>query len=257
MYGGICLLLEKMTWEDIEAYLKKRKTIIIPLGTIEQHGFHGTYTMDIITSYEISKAVGDRLGIVVLPPIYPMRSDEMLNWPGSITVRLETFLNLIEDVITSLYKGGFRVFYMISGHGDVFAIQQTIKILKNKFPDITIDGNLYALVSKRVRNEIESIFNRPEGVHANFVETSLTMYLKPSYVYLDRIKFVDDFVPWFNYGSLNIPIDKIRERFPSGAIGSDPRLSSKEIGEKLFNVIVEEICKIVLNLEKEYRSRKR
>lgn len=61
------MLLQEIKYSDVEEYLKVKKTVIVPLGSTEQHGLHAPLGTDAITAFEIAKEVGKRTSTIVAP----------------------------------------------------------------------------------------------------------------------------------------------------------------------------------------------
>jgi creatinine amidohydrolase len=107
---------EEMNWMDIEAYLKVDDRVMVVLGATEQHGY-----LSLLTDAKIPQALADaasqRSGVVVAPPLNFGVSPYFLAYPGTISLRSSTFLDVVEDMITSLYQAGFRRILVLNGHG--------------------------------------------------------------------------------------------------------------------------------------------
>src|SRR5207249_9454421 len=101
------LFLEDMTWFDVQELLKRQKTILVPTGSIEQHGPHLPLNSDVVAPLEVSIRVAKKLGTVVAPPIRPGLSAHHLPFPGTITLHSQTFIDLMKDYARSLASHGF------------------------------------------------------------------------------------------------------------------------------------------------------
>jgi creatinine amidohydrolase len=108
--------LENHNWMQIESYLKQDDRIILVLGACEQHGYLSLLT-DVKIPLALAEAVSKETGVLVAPPLNFGCSPYFLDYPGTISLRLQTYLNVVEDIIRSLYGYGFRRILILNGHG--------------------------------------------------------------------------------------------------------------------------------------------
>ena len=103
-------------WMQIEGYLKSDDRCVIPLGSTEQHCYLSLST-DSILSERVSLEAAAPLGIPVFPVVPYGLAHHWAAFPGTITLRMETYLGLIGDILDSLAHAGFRRILMVNGHG--------------------------------------------------------------------------------------------------------------------------------------------
>ena len=103
-------------WMQIEGYLKSDDRCVIPLGSTEQHCYLSLST-DSILSERVSLEAAAPLGIPVFPVVPYGLAHHWAAFPGTITLRMETYLGLIGDILDSLAHSGFRRILMVNGHG--------------------------------------------------------------------------------------------------------------------------------------------
>lgn len=113
------VLLEDMTWQEVEEILKETDIALIPAGSTEQHGPHLPVNNDTFTAFELAKKAAelayDHVKTVVVPAIpYGLTS---LSFPGTITLSRETQVALYKEVAKSLIQGGFKKVIFVNGHG--------------------------------------------------------------------------------------------------------------------------------------------
>jgi len=108
--------LEDLNWFDIENYLKTDNRLLLVLGACEQHGYLSLST-DVKIPLALADAASKQTGVLVAPPLHFGASPYFLAYPGTISLRITTLLDVAEDVVHSIYQQGFRRLLILNGHG--------------------------------------------------------------------------------------------------------------------------------------------
>jgi creatinine amidohydrolase len=103
-------------WLQVERYLERDDRIVIPLGSVEQHA-HLSLGVDMILSERVSVEAADPLGVLVLPSLPYGVTPYFAAYPGSPTLRVETYRALLRDLLDSFASQGFSRFLFVNGHG--------------------------------------------------------------------------------------------------------------------------------------------
>ena len=103
-------------WLQLEEYLRGDDRIVLPLGSIEQHGYL-SLAVDMILSERVSVEAAEPLGVPVLPALPYGITPYFAAYPGSPTLSTETYRTVIRELLASLYGQGFRRFLLVNGHG--------------------------------------------------------------------------------------------------------------------------------------------
>src|SRR3954469_9156331 len=112
------VFLGEMTSLEVEAFLADHDTVIVPVGSTEQHGPHGPLLTDAIVPTEVARRAAPRLGAVVAPTIPYSLSYPHAGFVGLVHIRIPTFMSLIEDLCVALTAVGFRRVVFLNGHYD-------------------------------------------------------------------------------------------------------------------------------------------
>jgi creatinine amidohydrolase len=233
------------TWKDVEAYLGRSKGIIVPLGSIEQHGPSGLIGTDVFCPQAIAEGIANAADALLGPAIAFGVCPFNLSFPGTITARAATFMALLEDYVRSLARQGFERFYLLNGHGGNIgpaqAACQDLHAARSFEPQPQIDRMRFRLRSwwdyptvSRMRHEL---YGEWEGMHATPSEIAVTQALHPnrwpSPEMVPPRKLSEEFVRAHagdNHGSA----EEHRRQFPDGRVGSDPSLAKPEDGHRLL-----------------------
>jgi len=228
------MLLAKSTWPEIEAFLQRSRTVVIPIGSNEQHGPTGLLGTDWmcpeIIAHEAQKGRDD---LLVGPTFNIGMAQHHLGFPGTISLRPSTFMAAIGDWCRSLAGHGFEKIYFLNGHGgNVHTIEAAFSEL---YAEASFAGKPRGFAC-RLKNwwdlsGVGGLANRQfpvgHGSHATPSEIAVTQWAYP-----DAIKSA-------NYAPQIAPTGPIREaldfraRYPDGRMGSDPALATPEKGGEL------------------------
>lgn len=105
-----------MNWMQVEEYLKTDDRAVVPLGSTEQHAYL-SLLVDTLIPERLAREAAEPLGIPVFPAVPYGLSPYFSAFPGTVTLRLETYARLIKDILDSLSGSGFRRIVFVNGHG--------------------------------------------------------------------------------------------------------------------------------------------
>lgn len=108
--------IEECNWMDVESYLEQEDRLILVLGACEQHAY-----LSLLTDVKIPQALADAAsqvsGVIVAPALNFGCSPYFLAYPGTFSLRVSTLLDLVEDLVRSAFRQGFRRILVLNGHG--------------------------------------------------------------------------------------------------------------------------------------------
>jgi creatinine amidohydrolase len=105
-----------MNWMQVEDYLKTDDRAVVPLGSTEQHAYL-SLLVDALIAERLAQEAAEPLGIPVFPVVPYGLAPYFSAFPGTITLRLQTYSSLIRDILDSLSGAGFRRIVFANGHG--------------------------------------------------------------------------------------------------------------------------------------------
>ena len=108
--------VSEMNWHQVDAYLKADDLAIVPLGSTEQHAGL-SLSVDSILAEKVALDAAEPLGIPVFPVLAYGVTPYFLAYPGSISMRVETYVAIVRDIMDSLRRQGFKRIMFVNGHG--------------------------------------------------------------------------------------------------------------------------------------------
>jgi creatinine amidohydrolase len=158
--------LEDLNWMGVENYLKNDDRLMLVTGACEQHGYLSLLT-DIRIPLALADAASQQTGVLVAPPLNFGVSPYFARYPGTISLRTETFLAVIGDIVRWVYGQGLRRLLFVNGHGGNTPATALLSELVNDLPGLRVDWYSWWMASS-VKAVAESA--GLEGNHANWLE---------------------------------------------------------------------------------------
>ena len=232
------LLLEEMTWPEVEAALDDGFTsVVVAVGAIEQHGRHLPLLVDEARGDRLAFEVARRLGrSLVGPTIRVGCSEHHMGFPGTISVSTDTLRAICLDYVESLARHGFRTVYLVPSHGGNFAPLAAMldELRAAGAPDCTVHAytdllEFVGLWQGAVREVAPGLTDRVGG-HADIAESSEMLCIRPDLVRAELAEA--GYVGGFDAAlAERIFGEGLRAVTSNGVLG-DPRGMSREIGER-------------------------
>jgi len=158
--------LDDLHWMDVEEYLKLDDRLMLVLGSTEQHGYL-SLTTDVMIPLALAEAASQSSGVLVAPPLNFGVAPYFLSYPGTISLRLSTFLDAVEDIVRSVYGYGFRRLLVLNGHGGNDPARGRLTELANTLPEFKVA--FYAWWTAHSVGEV-ALRHKLKPSHANWLE---------------------------------------------------------------------------------------
>jgi len=249
-------LLGDLAWPDAEKAVESDKVILLPLGSLEQHGPHLPLDTDSVTASEICKRIGQKLPdqVVVMPTIHYTPAEISMGFSGTVDIRPNVFIDYLYDVCSSMIKHGFRRIIMVSGHGLNPPFMNIVSQMVTSRNDAICAGAAYFDFAHDKARKIVS-----HGAHACEFETSILLALRPENVQMSKARrdwnvymgLKDSKYVWRNFidRSPIYFIDRL-DRFSEAGIIGDPTKATRAKGEELMDAIVEDMVEFVKEFQR-------
>lgn len=242
-----CLWFDTLTMKEAEKAAKKGKVVILPVGSVEEHGGHLPLCTDSIQPESVAVEVAEKTGCLIAPPLRYGVCNSTRNFPGTISIGFEALYRITRDVLEEFIRNGFRRILVMSGHAGQshmaalrLAAQEVIWNHEKEGPEnrprimVCSDYDFaYELKGKH--------FSDKDG-HAGTIETSRIIAIRPNLVKAEgKTSFPE--MPRFEI------VAHPEKYFPSGVIG-DPTVASSRKGRLINDYVIENTVKLVKELIK-------
>jgi len=239
--SGKKVLWQEMLRHELLAALEQRPVVIVPVGSVEQHGPHCPQDVDISVPYHLAietAATIEEFPVIVAPPVTYGFTHYNMGEVGTITLALETFIAVLCDVSRSIWANGFHRIILLNGHGgnEQPAWSAAVKLAEE-------DVWPLALTYWHMADDELAAWSEADAGsigHGGEWETSLQLHLRPELVDMARavrdewrLKFSPEIGRFAHF-------PERRREMAHGVMG-DPLAASAAKGEKLFAVLSERL----------------
>lgn len=244
------MLAANLTWKEFSE-LSREKVVIVPIGSLEQHGTHLPLGNDTIVSSTFAEKVAERINGIVMPPINYGYVYTFSDFPGTFGVSSDTLTSIVREVGEGIINEGFRNILFLNAHDENHeSIMLASKKLGEKYGVTPLIIEWSQIAKSKLREIKESRFE----MHGGEALTSLFLHWYPDMVRTNEI--TDDFPIFVKEVEDNLyrSEDKahmIRKfdisEVPSGTCGA-PSKATVEKGKLIEESIITNICNLLLGL---------
>lgn len=234
--------LSTSTWPEIEARIKSGKTsIIIPIGSHEQHGPTGLVGTDALCPEIIAKEA-EKTNDILLGPCFSVgMAQHHLGFHGSLSLRPSTMIAAMVDWTNSLAKMGITRIFWLNGHGGNCPTIQAA--FSESYMQYSVRNEPCSFAHNMcnwwdlpgISKLCYDIYPIGHGTHGTAGEIAVTYYGYPEREILNQMKLEPKIAP---DGPIRDAID-FRSRYPDGRMGSDPTQATSEDGRQIVTACVD------------------
>jgi creatinine amidohydrolase len=238
----------RLTWEEMNEAIGMQKVVILPAGSTEQHGRHLPLETDAFLTESVCLELGRRAAdrVLVLPTISYGLNMHHIDFPGTIHIEPETFIDFCLNITKSVAYHGFRKILLVNGHGS--------------------NGPLVDLVARKTVLATESLcaavsyfslaidaFNKVRDTdviaHSDEFETSLFLYLAPDRVRKDKVSAGNDVMGKYlssdSVSKYPVRFNDFWGRWTESGVHGDPTTATAEKGKVIFEAAVSGLIEVV------------
>ncbi|MCL5256599.1 MAG: creatininase family protein [Chloroflexi bacterium] len=230
------MLMENMNWMQVEEYLKKDDRVVLVTGSMEEHGYN-TVATDTQTAWEVAKAACEKTGVLMAPSVNYGFADWANAFPGTISIRPQTFMSLINDILRSLMRQGFKRILILNGHGQNEMASYVIEELSAEVPDLNVRLRSWYMLPRAY--QIMQSQGTDHWDHASWLE-SFSWINRPVEV-PNKVKPSADLQDYTTYGP-----QRLRELIGDGTAGG-AYTKDEEFMLNYFKTAVEDLVELLEN----------
>lgn len=240
-------LWEEMTWVEIEEYITRVDTAILPCGAIEQHGPHLPVDVDYYDAKYLARKVAEQCSDpkpLVLPSIPYGVSYHHEAFKGTISITNDALSHFVYDIGMSLSRNGLKKLLILNGHGDNAPTMSYAAQMINR------DAKMQVFVDTGETSDVDlmNLIDTPNDIHAGEIETSTTLAIRPEMVDMDKavnetLEFESKFLDFDGERGLSWFVHTHRLS-GSGVLG-DATKANAEKGAKMWEIMIRQLVKFV------------
>jgi creatinine amidohydrolase len=239
------MILDDVTMPEYERGLAASRTVLIPFGSLEEHGAHLPLSTDTLQVVEVCRRVGERTGAHVAPAVPYGVCRSSRNHPGTVGVGTATLRAIAVDLVRDFYRHGMRAFVLISGHAGkthLLTLVDAGEQLLDELPEASI-----SVISEyhEAQRAGAGVVEAEDDSHAGEIETSRVLFLRP-----ELVKGTSP-AEWPDFPDARLVRDK--RRHWRGGVWGDPAKASADKGRVLTELAVARVTALVRELE-DYRE---
>ena len=151
----------EMTWEGVKESAERGDSVLFPIAVVEAHGPHMDLSPDIYIAQMFCRflkknLIGKNIKTVIAPPYYWGINSAKVKYPGSFTVRPETFKAVLFDIFSSLKDWGFSNVFIVNSHGD----QKHTKVIEQSIEEVqkNLDMKVYFMSDLNIPIDTKPVF---------------------------------------------------------------------------------------------------
>jgi len=243
------------SWAEVDEMDREDIIILIPLGSTEQEGTHLPLGVDTYVAEAIAQAVAKKTDCLVGPTLPVGYSEWFCEFPGTMSLKLETLIQVLREYISSLILHGFKKYIFVNGHG---ANSSAVDVISREFI-MSHDVQIAMVEIWKITNSLaKDIPELKENIfkHAGELMTSMMLYLYPDLVNMKRAKVeylksnkshftVKSTLGLSEFKGMQMTLyDKAKRLTESGIMG-DPLSSTAEKGKIIVNAITSYLIEMV------------
>jgi creatinine amidohydrolase len=245
--------LGERNWTEIEGL--RERVVVLPLGSLEQHGHHLPLLTDTMICEEVARRAEAALEAeaVFLPTLWVGASDHHRGFPGTVSVSNQTYATLLEELLESLIGAGFRRVLLLNAHGGNRTPGQMaiygVQMRHREWSDLWLVLGTWFDMAAEALAELEGM-TQAGVIHACEMETSAILRLRPELVRLEdargtRIPFESAFyTPDFSRPS-RVEVSRAFDHLSRAGAFGHPEEATQEKGERILAAAVAEVVAFV------------
>jgi creatinine amidohydrolase len=155
-----------MNWMQVEAALARDPRAVVPVGSTEQHAYL-SLSVDSILAERVATDAAAPLGVPVFPVLNYGITPYFRAYPGTVSLRLDTYQRIVADILESLAGSGFTRILFVNGHGGNIPGGSILQEWMNDHPGVAVKWHNWWNAPKTAA-AVAAV--DPVGSHASWME---------------------------------------------------------------------------------------
>lgn len=246
---------QDLTTVDFESLDPGRTVAVLPVGAVEQHGPHLPLATDALVAAAVAEAAAEAaagLAVLLLPTMPVGKSNEHIDFPGTLTLPAETLIALWREIGESVARSGVRKMLFVNAHGGQPQVMEIVaRELRVRHEMLCVTSSWWHM---GLPDGLVPPDEQRHGIHGGLVETSLILHLAPDLVRMDK---AEDFRPVMaEIASTNETLTYVggvgigwqaQDIHPAGVAG-DARAATPELGKAIFEHVVAGYARLIAEI---------
>jgi creatinine amidohydrolase len=236
---------EELNMQEFEDFRRRTRTVVLPVGSLEEHGPHLPLGTDAFHALELARRLAKEHGVLVAPPIFYGVCRSTREHPGTVSISGDTLRGLVKDLGREFLRQGFGQLVIISGHAGgthMAALLEAGETLLEELPEARVAVVNILDLLREILAENPQLVRTKGDAHAGEVETALMLAAYP--------QLVKGTAPaeWPSFPKYILVRDK--RRFWPGGVWGDPAPATAAQGEAILQAEVRRLAQVIAVLEK-------
>jgi creatinine amidohydrolase len=250
---------DELTWPEVRRVAERDPVVVLPVGAMEQHGYHCAISLDAVCAEGVARDAVERTqpNSLLMPPVVYGFNENQMDFPGTIAIDGPVIVEYIACIGRSLARHGFRHILLVNGHGsNVPFLDAASRRVNNELEALCAYVSWWSLLRPEDLAWRESVY--PGGMgHACELETSLLLHLRPDLVDMTRARDEVGSMPMSEHFVFDLagggPVGFIEyySRHSTTGVMGQPTLATAEKGAAALDAAARELAKVI----EEFRAR--
>src|SRR5215211_3207675 len=232
--------LAELTWPEAVEAVTRCPIALLPVGAgTKEHGPHLPCGTDLFVVEELARRVLEAAPVILLPALAYGYFPAFVDWPGSVSIRPQHFTGIVGDIVRSLARHGTRKFLILDGGVSTHPPLRTLSA------ELHQELGVHVAVSNilGLGHEVEStIAEQESGGHADEIETSCMLVIRPDLVHMERaVKEIDPALPGTRGNDRVRKFSLGGKMLTSSGINGDATLATAAKGELMLAAMAQDI----------------
>jgi len=245
----------ELTWPEIREAAREGRVVVLPVGSTEQHGPHLPLEVDSFLCHQVCQGAAALAAddVLLMPQLSYGFNWHHIDFPGTIGIGWDNFVRFLLDIIRSVAHHKFSKMLIVNGHGSNRTLVEVAARQATMDNPIICAACDYFEVA---RDAVHEVRESPQGwvAHADEIETSLYLYLRPEGVRRDLMQAENNMLPsefWWQdlEGGARVGMMEWWSTFSHSGVLGDPTKASAEKGERLYRAVTEQLAALIRELK--------